>query len=201
MRRRLIVALTALALLPGRAPADAILPQGRILRGRFVQQRHLRGFDAPLRSEGSFVLALGHGLIWRAETPFAVTTVITAEGLVQDLGGGETLKLPASRLPFIARLYSMLAGALSGDWRAVEQDFATTRTGIDASWLVRLTPRQQDALGMPFQAISIRGSRFVDEVRIDRTDGDYEVLAFLDQALSAGPLAADEAAALALIRP
>ena len=74
--RRLILALVCL---PGMASAQT-LEVGQVLRGHFVQERHLKGFNAPLRTEGSFVLAPGKGLIWRAEKPFAVTTVITAAG-------------------------------------------------------------------------------------------------------------------------
>ena len=127
MRRRLILA--ALAALPVRAWAITALSAGQVLRGRFVQERHLHGFDAPLRTEGRFVLAPGRGLIWRAETPFAITTVITTAGLVQDVDGTETMRLPAARLPFLGRLYGMLSGALSGDWRGLEPDFVVVRSG------------------------------------------------------------------------
>ncbi len=86
------------------------LTTGQVLRGRFVQERHMRGFNAPLRSEGHFVLAPGKGLIWRAEKPFSVTTIITAAGLVQEAGGTETLHLPSAKLPFLSRLYDLLGG-------------------------------------------------------------------------------------------
>lgn len=201
---RILPPASALALLAVAERARAartvtILPQGQVLRGRFVQERHLRGFDAPLRSEGSFVLMPGQGLIWRVETPFAITTVITVAGLVQDIDGAETLRLPATRLPFLPRLYSMLSGALSGDWQTVEPDFTIARSGSDARWQVDLTPRRPDAIGLPLRGIAVTGSRFVDRVRIDRPDGDFEQLMFLDQTLSPAPLGAEEAAALASI--
>jgi hypothetical protein len=196
MRRRLILA--ALAALPARAWAVTALSAGQVLRGRFVQERHLHGFDAPLRTEGSFVLAPGRGLIWRAETPFAITTVITTAGLVQDVDGTETMRLPVARLPFLGRLYGMLSGALSGDWRGLEPDFVVVRSGDEAHWRTDLTPRRPDAIGMPFRDIAVSGSRFVDQVQIDKSDGDFEHLAFLDQVLSNEPLRPDEAATLAL---
>ena len=65
---------------------------GQILRGRFEQFRTLKGFGAPLKSAGSFTLAVERGLIWRAETPFAMMTVMTGNGL---LGGGEVALLDA----------------------------------------------------------------------------------------------------------
>jgi hypothetical protein len=191
MRRRLILA--ALAGLPVRAVAA-----GQVLRGRFGQERHLRGFDAPLRTEGRFVLVPNRGLIWQAETPFAVTTVITAAGLVQDVDGSETLRLPAARLPFLSRLYGMLSGALSGDWRALEPDFVVVRSGDAGHWRAELTPRRADAVGMPFSGIVVSGGRFVDQVRIDKPNGDWEGLVFLEQVLSDGPVGAGEASLLAL---
>lgn len=195
MQRRLILA--ALAALPVSARAVTTLSAGQVLRGRFVQERHLHGFDAPLRTEGRFVLAPGKGLIWQAETPFAVTTVITPAGLVQDIDGSETMRLPAARLPFLSRLYGMLSGALSGDWRALDPDFVVARSGDARHWRAELTPRRSDPTGMPFSRINVSGSQFVDQVRIDKPDGDSEQLAFLDQVLSDEPLHPDEAAILA----
>ena len=199
MRRRLILA--ALAALPAAARAATPVPVGQVLRGRFVQERHLQGFDAPLRTEGSFVLAPGHGLIWRAETPFVITTVITAAGIVQDVDGTETLRLPAARLPFLGRLYGMLSGALSGDWRSLEPDFVIVRSGDEAHWSTDLTPRHPDAMGMPFREIIVSGSRFVDHVQIDKPNGDTEQLRFLDQVLASGPLRPEETAVLLSPQP
>ncbi len=182
---------------PLAAAADGPSPgleAGQVLRGRFVQERHLKGFKAPLRSEGHFVLAPGRGLIWRAEKPFAVTTAITAAGLVQQAGGAETLRLPSSRLPFLARLYDMLGGALAGDWRALGGDFTVARSGDDKRWQVALIPRNTDDLAMPFRSIAIAGDRFVEHVEMTKPDGDTEGLTFFDQTLST--LAADDAAAL-----
>ena len=172
---------------------------GQILRGRFVQTRRLQGFARPLVTEGRFVLASGQGLIWRAEKPFAITTVMSAAGLVQETRGTETLRLPAARLPLLARLYDMLGGALGGDWQAMERDFTVLRTGETASWQVVLTPRITDNTAMPFQTITARGGCFVDAVDLTKPGGDVDRLEFLDQALAPGPLGTDEAASLAVL--
>src|SRR5215475_1777275 len=55
----------------------ARLREGQILRGHFEQERHLEGFQAPVKSTGTFLLVPGRGLVWRTEAPFAVTTVIS----------------------------------------------------------------------------------------------------------------------------
>ena len=117
--------LTALFLLLLSVVAQAepaALKAGDVLRGRFVQERHMQGFAKPIRSEGTFLVAPGRGLIWRAESPFAVTTVVTPSGLVQSVNGAETTRLAAARLPFLTRLYDMMGGALAGDWQALSVD-------------------------------------------------------------------------------
>ncbi len=198
MQRYFLALMVSLAFLSFSLPVHAVGPEGglqagQVLHGRFVQERHLQGFNAPLRSEGHFVLAAGRGLIWQAETPFVVTTAISPAGLAQDVGGSQTMRLPAARLPFLSRLYDMLGGALGGDWRALEQDFTVERSGDAKAWRVVLTPRKgPDPVTMPFQSITVRGGRFVDAVRITKPDGDYDDLAFLDQVLGNGPLTAQE---------
>ncbi|PKU24596.1 LolA-related protein [Telmatospirillum siberiense] len=200
MRRLLVLLLIVLAPLSpawSAGPSQTMEP-GQVLRGRFVQERHLSGFGAPLRTEGRFVLVPGRGLIWQAETPFAVTTVITAAGLVQTAGGTETMRLPSARLPFLSRLYDMLGGVLGGDWRAMESDFATTRSGDDGNWRMELVPRRApDQVSMPFRSIVAKGGRFLDEVVLAKADSeDFDRLSFLDQSLSRDSLTGAEASLL-----
>ena len=197
LRKFAVLLLCLLPLSAQAAGPEGGLQAGQVLRGRFVQERHLQGFNAPLRSEGRFVLAAGKGLIWRAEKPFAVTTAISPAGLAQEVGGNETMRLPSSRLPFLSRLYDMLGGALGGNWQALEHDFTVEKSGEAKSWQVVLTPRNgPDPMSMPFASITAKGSRFVDGVRISKPDGDYDELTFLDQALSNDSLSPEESAAL-----
>ena len=171
----------------------AVLKQGDVLRGNFTQDRVLKGFARPIRSEGTFVIAPGRGLIWRTLTPFAVTTVVTPSGITQTVDGTETTRLASARLPFLSRLYDMMAGALAGDWGALEQSFVLTRT----DGAVRLSPRgADDPAARQISAITARLGRFVEEVEIVRPGGDSDRLAFADQTLDTRPLTADEAALL-----
>ena len=196
-RRAVLAGAGLLALRPAGAAPRLVLHPGQVLRGRFVQERHLQGFDAPLRSSGSFTLAPGQGLIWRAETPFAVTTIITAAGLVQDVSGSETMRLSAARLPYMSQLYAMLNGALAGDLHGLEASFTLNTTSDATGWRYDLTPKHPDDPMMPFQEIVVRGTALVDRVEMRRRGGDSDTLTFQDQTVSDGPLTADEAAALA----
>lgn len=188
--RWVLALLALLAVTPARAET-AVLKDGDVLQGRFVQERHLKGFAQPVRSEGTFVVAPGRGLIWRAETPFPVTTAVTPAGLVQSVDGTETARLASSRLPFLARLYDMMAGALAGDWRALERAFTVTKK----PGAVSLTPKSlDDPAAQQIAAIHARLGRFVEEVEILRPSGDRDRLLFADQILNTRPLTPDEAA-------
>ena len=197
MLNRRIVLAGALCVWPMLARAQEVGPvplrPGEVLRGRFVQERHLSGFAAALRTEGHFVLAPGRGLIWQAETPFAVRTVITPAGLTQRIGAEETLRLSAERIPFLARLSDMLTGTLARDWSALEQDFALSRSGEAAAWQVVLTPRRApDPASMPFTRIVVAGGKLVDSVEMSRSGGDSDTVRFTEQAVSRAPLRDDE---------
>ena len=205
MMRKSVIALMCalLCLMPALSRAATprtVLRPGQILVGRFVQERHMTGFSSALRTTGRFLLAPGKGLIWRAEAPFPVTTVITADGLSQEAGGSESTRLPAAKLPFLAHLYDMLGGALSGDWHALDTDFSVTTSGSDGAWQVILTPRgDANPVGLRIRAITVTGGQFVDHVQIVKPDGDSDDLTVLAQALSTAPLAAEDAAAFAAL--
>ena len=196
-RRVLLLAVAAGAAGPSETSPPEIGPvalqPGEVLRGGFVQERRLAGFTGVLRSEGRFVLAPGRGLIWQAETPFAVRTVITKAGLTQRIGEADTLRLSAARIPFLARLADMLSGTLARDWRALEQDFSLSRSGDAAAWQVVLTPRRPaDPAGMPFERIAVSGGRLVDTVDMTRPGGDADTVRFHDQTVGRAALSEDE---------
>ncbi len=170
------------------------LAPGQTLHGRFVQERHLKGLTSTLKSEGTFVLAPGRGLIWRIEVPIQATTVITPFGLRQIINGNEVQHLDAARIPFIVHFYDMLNGALMGDWTAMRHDFAVKTSGNRDAWRTVLTPlHANDPIAGMLQSIVVTGGKMVNGVDINRTNGDFESMAFLDQTISSVALNADDA--------
>ncbi len=197
MKRRLLLAV--LLLFAGTAAADGLQPQrlgaGQSLRGRFDQERYLKGFAKPLHSTGSFVLVGGTGLIWRGETPFQNVTVLSAAGILQAADGKETMHLAASSAPVLGRFYQVLNGALSGDQEALNQDFKIARQDGPDGWQLILTPlRPDDPILGQIAAITVQGTRFVDAVEIVKSGGDHDALKFSDQAAGATALSAEEQA-------
>ncbi len=188
--RTVFLALAMLLCLAASAVADPlVLAPDEVLRGRFVQERFLAGFDRPARSAGSFLLAPGRGLIWRGETPFPIATVITPSGVVQSIDGQETLRISAAKVPFLAQLHEMMSGAIAGNWQALERSFVVARDG----GTVTLTPRVPGAAGTP-EKITARVGRLVERVEVAKPGDDRDLLTFSDQAVSRAPLSDEEAA-------
>jgi hypothetical protein len=174
--------------------------RGDILRGNFSQERFLTGFKAPLRSEGTFVLAPEHGLIWRVLSPFPTVTVITPAGLVQKSEDTELVRLSAARAPLLARLYGLLEKSLRGDWQALRAHY-DVRTGRNAGkWRVDLRPLGEAGPAAPFESVVIAGDRFAETVALNKAGGDVDRLRFAGQSLSSGPLHPDEASLFAAVR-
>ena len=167
----------------------------KVLRGRFVQDRVLVGFDAPLRSEGRFAFATGMGLIWRTERPFPSVTAISAGGLIQKSGETEVLRLSASRIPVLSRLFDLIRGALLGDWRPLEEHFKVRKDVSGEEWKVTLTPRPDSAA--PFESVDVAGGQFAQRIEIRKKGGDVDRLRFFEQAVSKAPFTPAE---LALLR-
>lgn len=176
------------------------LKDGQILRGRFEQERFLKGFEAPLKTAGSFTLVASGGLIWRAEKPFAVTTVMSPAGLVQEVDGKKTMSLASTRIPFMTKLYSMLSGALIGNWSDLESTFKIARTGDAKRWELRFTPIVTNDPAMPIEGIVVRGGRLVEDVVVIKSDGDRDHLRFSSQNLETAAPTSDELALLALAK-
>lgn len=197
MNRGLIAAI-AIALLSSVSFAQLAmgptLAPGQTLHGRFVQARNLKGISSTLKSEGTFVLAPGKGLIWRIEDPIQTVTIITPDGIRQIINGSEVQRIDAAKVPFISHFYDMLDGALMGDWTAMRHDFAVQTKGDRAAWRTLLTPvRPNDPIAGMLASIVISGGKMVDGVEISRANGDSERIAFLDQTVSGVALSGDDA--------
>jgi hypothetical protein len=193
-----------ICLTPARACAADIATQtiaiGQELRGRFVQERHLAGFANPLKSEGSFVLVPGTGLIWHGEKPFPNTTVLSPDGILQLADNQEAMRLPASRLPGLSHLYETLGAAVSGDIRPLQRTFAVVQQP-GARWKITLTPLHPDNPAMAqLKSLVLTGTRFVDNVDVDKGDGDVDHIVFLDQHVEKADLTADERKLFAALR-
>jgi hypothetical protein len=138
-------------------------------------------------------LVPGTGLIWRGEKPFANTTVISSDGILQIANNQVSLRLPASRLPGLSHLYVTLGAAVSGNIKPLQQTFSVTQQSGGAQWKIVLKPLHPENAAMSqIKSLVLAGGKFVDSVEIDKGGGDVDQITFLDQHAGNADLTADE---------
>lgn len=163
-----------------------------VVRGPFVQEKHLRALPQPLTSTGRFTLAREGGLLWRLEKPLRQDYRISEQGIARRVDGhwqaqpGQDVAAQQSRL-FLA--------VLQGDRSGLERDFALALEGDGQHWTLHLTPRDL-LLQQIFSAIRIEGGALVERIELLETQGDRTLLR-LPASQAATTLNADEAADLA----
>jgi hypothetical protein len=190
---------TTSAIASGQSPQ--ILKEGDILRGQFQQERRLAGLAKPLVTKGSFLLVPGRGLIWRSLTPFQNTVVISPGGLLAIADGKESMRLDASRMPGLGRLYEVLSGAVSGNLDALQQAFTVTRTNTATGWRLELAPNKSAGMAeSQIRSLTVTGRRFVDSIVISKEGDDSDVLTFVDQVSSTSTPTSDELTLLQTLR-
>lgn len=147
-----------------------------VVTGAFVQEKHLRALPQPLTSQGRFVLAREHGLLWLLRTPLSQDYRITADGIARrDPSGWQTLPSQSAG----AQQNRLFFAVLQGDSSGLQRDFELNLSGDAEHWQLRLTPRSL-LLKQIFTRIDISGARFVERIVLAETQGDSTVLRMQD---------------------
>lgn len=173
------------------ADLSAQLAKPTVVRGPFVQEKHLRALPTPLTSQGQFTLSRDHGLLWLLQKPLKQDYRIadsgiarrTAEGWQQQ--PGQDVAAQQSRL-FLA--------VLKGDRSGLERDFELKLSGEQDAWQLQLTPHSL-LLKQIFSAIRIDGGALVERIELIETQGDRTVLK-MPQSQAGDTLTAQERADL-----
>ena len=190
-----LAALAALGASACLAQPTERLGDGDLLRGRFVQERHLAGFERPLAARGDFLIAGGRGLIWRTVEPIASTAVIGPAAILQVTEGTAPVRLPVGGSGFATVLQQLLRGALVNDWSSLAEAFEIERVQEGDRWRATLVPRSA-ALRRDIAAIALAGGRFVEHVVLRKAGDDRDEIRFYDQVVSRGTPDPAEAALL-----
>ncbi|AVF57306.1 hypothetical protein AL527_20200 [Pseudomonas fulva] len=143
-----------------------------VVKGPFIQEKHLRALPQPLLSEGEFVLARDHGLLWMLHTPLRQDYRIDAHGIARrDPSGWQVLPSRSAG----AQQNQLFFAVLQGDSTGLQRDFELALSGDSTQWQLRLTPRSL-LLKQIFSRIDISGGRFVQRIELSETQGDSTVL-------------------------
>ena len=178
---RLLVAVLVLLACPPAMAFDLAdlqkqLSAPAVVSGNFVQEKHLRALAQPLTSQGRFVLARDHGLLWLLRTPLRQDYRITASGIARrDPAGWQTLPSHSAG----AQQNRLFFAVLQGDSSGLQRDFELSLSGDAEHWQLRLTPRSL-LLKQIFTRIDITGGRFVERIDLAETQGDSTVLRMQD---------------------
>lgn len=155
-----------------------------VVRGHFIQEKHLRALPQPLTSRGTFVLAREHGLLWLLERPLQQDYRIDDQGIARRTEQGWQFVAQQSATAQQNRLF---LAVLKGDSSGLRQDFELSLSGSAETWSLQLTPRSV-LLKQVFNAIVISGGERVLRIELQETQGDSTVLRLennrADQALS-----------------
>ncbi|THF62499.1 outer membrane lipoprotein carrier protein LolA [Pseudothauera rhizosphaerae] len=177
MRRPLLrAALLATALLPAAGWAFDLaqlrtqLGAAPVVRGSFVQEKHLRALPQPLVSRGEFVLVAGRGLLWQLQSPLAHTLRITPQGVARRLPDGSWQAADAG-----SRDNGLFLALLAGDTQGLGESFDLRLEGSAADWRMVMTPSSA-ILRQIFTDIEIRGGALVQRIELRETQGDRTVL-------------------------
>jgi hypothetical protein len=160
------------------------LARPAVVRGAFVQEKHLRALPQPLISRGKFVLARESGLLWLLETPLRQDYRITKAGIARrDTQNGDRWELLPGKSAGAEQNRLFLA-VLQGDSSGLQRDFDLKLKGRADAWQLELVPRSL-LLQQIFKQINIEGGELVQRIELMETQGDSTVLKMIDSSASA----------------
>lgn len=158
----LLLALSALAMPLGAVAAAfdlpalaAVLAQRKSAEVRFTEERHVSGFDSPLRASGTLSYTAPdrfarHTLEPRAESMSVEGNTVTLKR------SGRTRQMAVDAVPELTALIEALRGTLSGDAATLRKHFETRVEGSAALWTLTLRPLD-DRLATQMREIKIVG--------------------------------------------
>ncbi|MBA0100887.1 outer membrane lipoprotein carrier protein LolA [Stenotrophomonas indicatrix] len=164
-----------------------------VLRGQFTQEKQVSGFKNPLRSQGQFVVARKHGVIWSTLKPFPSEVVVTADRILSRQRDGSTrVELDARQQPAMRSVNAIMFALMSGDVQALSSQFNVEATREGQGWRLKLTPKSA-MLAKAFQSLTLQGDRYVRQVEIIEANQDRTRIQFTALSEAPATLNADEA--------
>lgn len=158
-------------------PALGSETAGHVLRGRFVQHKHLAELNQPLVSRGRYVVDRDRGLLWQVEKPVKSTLVITPKALTERSQGQQTAHISAEQQPALGAVASILLAVFQGNTDQLSQYFDIQRPKADAKNATLVLTPKTDAVKQFITRLKLSGDdKTVRQIRIDQPGGDYSVI-------------------------
>ncbi|MFI8480447.1 outer membrane lipoprotein carrier protein LolA [Pseudomonas sp. NPDC078700] len=179
--RRMALALCCLLMTPIASAFDLTalgnqLAKNAVVRGPFIQEKHLKAMAQPLTSRGQFVLAADKGLLWQLQSPIKQDYRINSAGIAKRTASGWQAQSGNNAAAQQSRLFLAL---LRGDSSGLKSDFDLQLQGTKDDWALTLTPRAL-LLKQIFSRIEIHGAQLVQRIELFETQGDRTLLKLPD---------------------
>ncbi len=157
-----------------------------VLRGRFEQQKRIKGFKNPLISRGDFLVARERGVVWHTLAPFESTLIVTRDRLQSRQGDGPvSTQLDAREEPGLRAVNALLFALMAADLETLAQRFNIQGTAGEGAtdaqdWRITLTPRDA-ALAQWLSRVELQGGRHVTSATLTEARGDESIIRFSAQ--------------------
>ncbi|MBT1434168.1 outer membrane lipoprotein carrier protein LolA [Dickeya dianthicola] len=163
-----------------------------VVRADFTQMRQIKGMAQPLKSSGAMLIARQNGLWWHQAKPFPMTLVLDDQRMVQVMNGQPPQIITAESQPQMFQFNHLLRALFQADRRVLEQNFRVDFNDLGQQrWRLVLTPKVSP-LDKLFNAITLNGQAFLDEIVIDDRQGDMTRITLSNQRITPQALSDDE---------
>jgi outer membrane lipoprotein-sorting protein len=177
MMRSLVLALLSLGLCTGaQASFDLDQLMGDLAthkggRARFVEKRHLALLDRPVQASGEMVFSPPDRLEKRTLLPKPETLVLDKNTLSVERDKRK-FTIHLSSRPEAQAFVESIRSTLSGNRRALEEDYTLKLEGESQRWVLTLLPKDESLL-MLLKRVTVSGSNNqVRHIEYLQADGD-----------------------------
>ncbi|MDP9583937.1 UNVERIFIED_ORG: outer membrane lipoprotein-sorting protein [Burkholderia contaminans] len=147
------------------------------IRADFRQTQTLSAMKQPLVSTGSMLFDRRSGVVWRIDTPYKATYVIT-DGGMREVGADGRLVAPGGGGRGVAQVSRMMRDMLGGDLSALYAQFDVEASGTPERWRMVLRPNQPQ-LAQAIRVLEMSGGAYLGKLDMTFANGNVTVLEFV----------------------
>jgi len=180
------------------ASIAARLGHARGVRAQFVQTQTSAALKQPLVSTGTLSFFRDQGAIWRINTPWRATYVMTNAGVAafdaqgQRIASGHGNASAHGQARGVAQVSAMMRAMLGGDLSALYSQFSVHTEGTPARWHITLVPSQPQ-LAQVMRSLQMSGGDYLATLHITFTQGDTLRIDFTHSRPTTAPTEAERA--------
>jgi outer membrane lipoprotein-sorting protein len=146
------------------------------IRADFTQTQTLAAMKQPLVSTGSLLFDRTSGVVWRIDTPYKATYVIT-DGGVREVGADGKIVRAGGSGRGVAQVSRMMRDMLGGDLSALYAQFDVDASGTPDRWRMTLRPNQPQ-LAQAIRVLQMSGGTNLKTLSMTFANGNVTKLEF-----------------------